>query len=142
MKRGLTYICSYYKNAGMLREQQAVWRSYRSTLKARFHAIVTDDCSPEDQAAIHAVEETGIASLTVNRRLRDARDKAALGGKVRWNWLFSRNLGARLATTDWLILTDIDHVLPEETLDRLLSMHLDPYCVYRPSREYANQPFR
>ncbi len=122
-RRGITFICAYYENPGMLREQQRVWRAYPDELKACFHAIVTDDGSPTRPAKPH-VEETGIASFILNRTLVD----------VRWNWLFGRNLGVSQAPTEWVLLTDIDHVLPVETLDVLTAAKFDPRLVYRLSR--------
>jgi hypothetical protein len=53
---------------------------------------------------------------------------------VRWNWLFCRNLGVDQAETLWLLLTDIDHLLPADTLRQILTSHLDPMRVYRLSR--------
>src|SRR5690349_12224370 len=101
--KNLTFICAYYLNSGQLREQQAVWAAYPDDLKARFHAIVTDDLSPYAPAR-EVFAPTGIAS----QRLFIARTHR------RWDWLFCRNLGVQQATTDWVLLTDIDHVLPAE----------------------------
>jgi hypothetical protein len=126
IRRPITFICAYYDNPGMLREQQRVWASYPEDLKPHFHAIVTDDCSPRWPARPH-VASTGIASFKLFRTQVD----------VRWNWLFCRNLGVSRATTDWVLLTDIDHVLPVETLAVLLTEKLDVNHVYRFSREDA-----
>lgn len=122
-RRAITYIAAYYENPGMLVEQQRFWRAYPEALKACFHAIITDDCSPTRPALPH-VEPTGIASFILNRTKVD----------VRWNWLFGRNLGVSQATTDWVLLTDIDHVLPEETLEVLTREPFSDRMVYRLSR--------
>lgn len=121
--RQLTFICAYYENPGMLREQQRAWRQYPDDLKARFHAIVTDDASPT-RPALPAVEPTGIGSFRLFRTLVD----------VRWNWLFCRNLGVSHSPTRWVLLTDIDHVLPPTTLRALLTEELDSDVIYRFSR--------
>lgn len=121
--RDLTLVMPYYRNPGMLTEQQRVWRAYPDTLKAAFHVIVVDDGSPKGQA-MPVVEETGIASFRLFRTEVDRR----------WNWLFCRNLGVDQATTDWVLLTDIDHVLPEQTLRALVTGTLEPKCVYRFAR--------
>jgi hypothetical protein len=121
--RPITFICAYYENPGMLLEQQCAWRAYPDYLKAQFHVIVTDDGSPTRPARPHVVE-TGIASFRLYRTLVD----------VRWNWLFCRNLGVEMATTDWVLLTDIDHVLPASTLNALVTDRLDSEVVYRFSR--------
>lgn len=129
--RSLTLILPYFDNGGMLLEQQRIWRSYPDDLKAHFHAIVVDDNSPNAPARPH-VEPTGIASLQVFR----------VGGvKVRWNWLTCRNIGVHHARTDWVLLTDIDHALPEQTLDKLLTIGLDEEAVYRLGRVDAPHPW-
>ena len=112
----------------MLREQQRIWRDYPDDLKSRFDVIVTDDCSHKDKAE-SAVEPTGIRSFRLNRLL----------DKKRWNWLACRNLGAKQADTEWILLTDIDHALPAVTLRRVLEGPLDPECAYRFSRVNAEK---
>ncbi len=107
----------------MLTKQQAVWRGYSADLKADFHAIVVDDGSPKFQAERY-VEDTGIASFRLFR----------IGVDVRWNWLACRNIGVKEATTDWVLLTDIDHVVPDDTLRRIMAGELEPGCVYRFAR--------
>ena len=124
----------YYENPGMLREHQRVWSEYVPEDAARLHTIVIDDGSPEHPAieAWKSVEQLGSSRLY--RTLVD----------VRWNWLFCRNLGVSEATTTWVLLTDIDHLMPYETLTRLLSRELDEREVYRLSRVSApdNVPYK
>jgi hypothetical protein len=110
----------YYMNPGMLQRQQAQWRAFPDELKARLHVIVVDDGSPTGRAST-VVEPSGVASFRLFRTLVD----------VRWNWLFCRNLGVDQASTDWLLMTDIDHLLPVETLRRIVAGPLDPTYVYR-----------
>lgn len=107
----------------MLIEQQKVWASYADDLKPHFHAIVTDDCS-EKCPARDVFKPSGIASQRLFRATVHRR----------WDWLFCRNLGAEKATTEWLLLTDIDHVLPEETLRSILTKDLNPAFAYRLAR--------
>lgn len=125
--RDLTFICAYYINKGMLVEQQNVWRDYPADLKPHFHAIVTDDCSPRAPAR-KAFASSGIASQRLYRAQQQRR----------WDWLFCRNLGVHVATTDWVLLTDIDHVLPADTLRTILTMKLHDDHVYHFSRVDAH----
>lgn len=121
--RDLTLILPYYRNPSMLQRQQRQWRAFPEDLKSHLHVIVVDDGSPKQRAA-QVVEPTGIASFRLFRTLVD----------VRWNWLFCRNLGVDQATTDWVLMTDIDHLVPEDTLRRILDGPLEPKHVYRFSR--------
>jgi glycosyltransferase involved in cell wall biosynthesis len=116
----------------MLAEQQAVWAAYPADLKAQLHVIIVDDGSPKESRPGHkAILETGLASDRLYRMLKD----------VRWNWLACRNLGVDQAETEWVLLTDIDHVLPEETLHRLVHGDLSADRVYRLSRADAPHPW-
>ena len=99
------------------------WKAFPADLREHFHVIVTDDGSPHSPAK-DVFEPCGLASQRLFRTSVD----------VRWNWLFCRNLGARHASTDWILLTDIDHVLPEDSLRSLLTRNLEKPCVYRLSR--------
>lgn len=122
--RPITLVLPFYENPGMLREQQRAWRAYPAELKAQLRVIVVDDGSPS-RPALPAVEPTGVASFRLYRTAVD----------VRWNWLFCRNLGVQEADTTWVLLTDIDHVVPSQTLTALMTdRQLNPLDVYRFSR--------
>lgn len=130
--RELTVVLPHYMNLGMLSEQQAIWSSYPDEIRSRLHVIVVDDCSPKGcRISPKALTCQGLASLRAYRLLK----------KIRWNWLACRNLGAKLATTEWLLLTDIDHGLPLTTLLRILDGPLEPRNVYRFSRVDAPHPW-
>jgi hypothetical protein len=118
----MTLVLPYFSNPGMLREQQRVWRSYAEGIRAALHVIVVDDCSPLKRRAV--LEDTGLASVRLYRALE----------KKRWNWLFCRNLGVHQAATPWVLMTDIDHVVPEATWRAVMTEPLTPACVYRFAR--------
>jgi hypothetical protein len=123
LKRDLTLIQPYYDNPLMFREQQKVWSRYAPELRERLHVIVVDDCSPT-WPALPNVRQAGIASFRLYRTLKD----------IPWNWLFCRNLGVQETQTEWLLMTDMDHVMPEATLRGLLERSFSPELVYRLSR--------
>lgn len=130
--RDLTLILPHFQNVGMLAEQQAVWMAYPPDVRARLHVIVVDDCSPKgDRPTQKHVRASGLASFRIYRLLQ----------KKRWNWLACRNLGASMATTDWLLLTDIDHVLPIETLQAIVAADLNPAIAYRFGRVTVPHPW-
>lgn len=123
----ITLVMPYYINGGMLARHQLHWDTLPRKLKGLLHVTVVDDGSPRDPALAFVRPERPVCGLAEFRLYRCLVD-------IRWNWLFCRNLGAHEAATDWLLLTDIDHVLPEETLLALTHAKHDPRAVYRLSR--------
>jgi glycosyltransferase involved in cell wall biosynthesis len=128
----LTVILPHFCNLGMMAEHFNVWADYPDQLKANLHVIVVDDCSPKgSRPSAKTLRDVGIASFRLYR----------IGTKVRWNWLACRNLGMAEATTDWALMTDMDHVLPSETMQALSSEPRETACVYRLPRVDAYRPW-
>lgn len=128
----LTLVLPHFCNLGMLAEHQKAWADYSDASKSRFHVIVVDDCSPKGQRPNKkCIVLDDLASFRIYR----------LTTKARWNWLACRNLGVDQASTEWVLLTDIDHLMPPETCDKLLGRALDPDCVYRLARVDAYKPW-
>ena len=126
MSYPFTQIVPYYDNPEMFREQQRVWRGLHAKQRASLHVIVVDDGSPEYPASKQIEPET-VTALASFRLFRTKVD-------VRWNWLFCRNLGAEKAQTEWLLMTDMDHVIPGTTWAVLMKQKLDPLNAYRLTR--------
>lgn len=122
--RSITLVLPYYDNPTMLAKQHATWAAFPPEMRTRLHVIVVDDASPRWPAEPHMVATEGVASFALYRTAKD----------VRWNWIFCRNLGMAKAPTDWVLLTDIDHLLPVETLARLLDGECRSDVAYRFSR--------
>jgi hypothetical protein len=119
-------------NLGMLAEQVKIWATYAPELRRRLHVVVVDDCSPDDQRPTAAsIAGHTVASVRLYQLLQ----------KIRWNWLAARNLGAKEAKTDWLLMTDMDHVVPERTLRRILDGPLDEWTAYRFKRVTVEHPW-
>lgn len=121
--REITLINPYYLNPGMLQRQYAHLAALPEDLRRRLRYIVVDDGSPHD-AATPPAADLGIGGFALYR----------IDVDVRWNWLACRNLAAAKANTAWLLMTDIDHMLPEVTARRILDGDLDETRVYRFSR--------
>jgi hypothetical protein len=119
--RKLTLCLPYYMNAGMLRVQLELLRALPADLKADLAVIVVDDGSPNGDAQ---GEEIG-CPLAVFK----------IGVDVRWNQDAARNIAAHHADTRWLLLTDIDHLVPRDTFARILGRKLSKTTVYRLSRQ-------
>lgn len=119
--RELTLILPFYRNVRMLQQQQAIWAAYPEDIKAHLHVIVVDDCSPPKHRASAVFAMTGVASCRLYR----------IEQKKRWNWLICRNLGVDQADTEWVLLTDMDHVVPAETWRSVMTQPLDDSLAYR-----------
>lgn len=112
-----TLIVPYYRNVSMLRRQVEEWDKYPLELRI----IVVDDGSPEP-AAPHIV--LGVDPLRPLELYRITKD-------IPWNRNGARNLGAHVATTEWIIQIDIDHILPAEIVAALLNFNVNPKRWYR-----------
>lgn len=128
--RELTIVMPHFQNRGMLAEHQKVWASFPAIHRAHLHVIVVDDCSPDGLApTVGDVTCDTLASLQIHRLLE----------KKRWNWPACRNLGAKLAATDWILFTDMDHVVPLETVKVILGLKLNPENAYKFKRVTATK---
>lgn len=135
MRRAITIVLPHFQNLGMLAEQQRIWASFPADVRESLHVVIVDDCSPKGhRPSAKSVTFDGLASLRIYRLLK----------KKRWNWLACRNLGAKMATTDWIVFTDMDHVVPVETLERLMTDDLNAADAYRFKRVTATTvwPYR
>lgn len=109
----LTIVVPYYNQPGMLAAQARAWRDY----PAGVEVIVVDDGSAvlaaADGCAIYRIDED-----------------------IPWHQDGARNLGAHVATGEWVLLLDIDHVLSGAELRRLLGLlpRLPGGVAYRPRR--------
>lgn len=122
-RRAFTLILPYYINEGMLRRQYKHLSRLPADVRQMLALIVVDDGSPQSPA----FPPKGAHGLLDFQLFRVEVD-------VRWNWLTCRNIGVHHAKTDWVLLTDIDHELPEATARRIIDKKLDPSNVYRFSR--------
>jgi len=106
----LSLILPYYKNPGMLAHQYATWAAYPADVKAALTIIVVDDGSPVSAASVP--RPVGLPTVALYRVLVD----------LPWHQHGARNLGAHVADTPWLLLTDMDHVVPADTLTAVLAL--------------------
>lgn len=123
----VTLVVPYYQCAEFFTQQCRVWRDYPSELSTYVRVIVVDDGSPVP-AKLPPDRPLGV------RLFRIETD-------VPWNWLAARNIGAHHADEGWLLLTDMDHIVPPSTLASVVYGHHDPTIVYAFSRrEHTGTP--
>lgn len=127
-QRDVTFIYPYYENPEFLAKQAAVWANYPDALRAHLSVVVVDDGSPSRHAE-QAIMWSDL-KLHLDGRVRMFRIEV----DVRWNWLAARNIGAKMASTEWILMTDMDHVVTEDALRASLCGRLDLKTIYRFSR--------
>jgi hypothetical protein len=121
-------VLPYYDNARFLKRQLEHLDALPAAVRQCLGLVVVDDCSPAKpaievmQAHYHWRE---LNTLRYVRLFRIERD-------VRWNWIAARNIGAHHAPVDdWLLMTDMDHMLPPGTAEMLIHGVLEPAHIYR-----------
>lgn len=120
--KAVTLVVPYYENPLFLQRQLTHWdETYKPSLQSALQIIVVDDGSPDHPAADYAPK-----SLHYDVTVRFFR----IDVDVRWNWLAARNIGMHHAASDWCLMTDIDHVVPADTLEACVYGVHDPRVVY------------
>ncbi len=119
----VTFIYPYYNNAAFLRTQLEHWGQFPQDLRVHLKAVIVDDGSPQPAADVLP----GLQLPFPVRLFRIQEDR-------RWNWLAARNLAAHHADEGWLLLTDMDHMIPATTAYSVVHGIHDPQVIYGFSR--------
>ena len=119
----ISLVFAYYENPSMLELQWKEIAEYPASVKDKLEVLIVDDGSPT-RPAVDVVRPQNLPRLSIFRIDRD----------LRWNQDAARNIGAYEAQSPWLLLTDIDHVVPAETLRHLIGLKKDPSVFYTFSR--------
>jgi hypothetical protein len=119
----VTFVYPFYANPEFLRVQVEKWHRYPRELREYVSALVVDDGSPVP-AALPPARPFPM------RLFRIEED-------VRWNWLAARNIGAYYAS-GWMLMTDMDHVVPCETLAHLIHGAHDERGAYAFERQASS----
>lgn len=123
----LTVVVPYYENPAFCRTQVQHWARLREDATIwpeTWSVIVVDDGSPVP------LERVSVAGHLATPWLRLFRIEV----DVRWNWLAARNIGAHHADDGWLLFTDMDHMIPADTLRAVVYGQHDPKAIYAFSR--------
>jgi len=120
--RPFTLVMAYYMNPRMLATHLEHWRTLPPEIQQALHVRIIDDGSPCEDAAEHVcLGVSGLASFELYAMQQD----------VPWCQDACRNIGVKHTDTQWLLLTDMDHLVPRGTWERLMGGQLDPSTVYR-----------
>lgn len=131
MKRDITICLAYYENPGMLEYQLGAFATMGAKVRKHLRVIVVDDGSPVHAASEHVPSAYHEGGLGFDFKLY------RMEVDVAWNQDACRNLAVLQAFSEWVLLTDIDHLVPEQTLIACISGDLDASCAYRFSRVTA-----
>lgn len=121
--REATLIMAYYENKDMLAAQLEFIRNIPKEVRKFIRVIVVDDGSPFHPATS---ADCG-CPLTIYR----------INVDIRWNQDAARNIGAFHAETTWMLLTDMDHMVPADTWQYLVTADLNEYSTYKFARVTA-----
>lgn len=119
----ITLVMAYFNNLGQLKRQYDLLYTMPDSVKANVHVIVVDDCSDEAPAT---KAKLGMPSTLFR-----------ITEKKPWNQDAARNIGAFHAVTKWLLLTDIDHMVPRETWATLINTEFREDQIYTFARVSA-----
>lgn len=126
MNNKITITMPYYDAPEMLRKQIEYWRMYPAWAKESLSIILVDDGSPKYPAE-DVLSEMGVPDFASFALYRIKED-------IPWNHGGARNLAFTHADSGWCVLTDIDHVLPPESICSLMTAPLLEQFVYKPMR--------
>lgn len=122
--RDITLVMPYYENPDFFAEQLVHWSQFPIGLRRHMQIVIVDDGSPRSPASLTFENVSKPDSLRLFR----------IDVDVRWNWLAARNIGVNHSNTEWVMMTDMDHMLPEDTLFALVYGVFDAGKIYRFSR--------
>lgn len=125
-QRRIQLVYPYYRNPLMLMHQVGHLTGLKKSVRDNLTVFVVDDGSPVQELNVRSLDPLRERGIGV-RAFRITID-------VRWNWLAARNLAMCAADDGWCLLTDIDHVVPDETFDLLINGAFDKGTIYRFSR--------
>jgi len=120
----MTLVIPYYESPNMLREHIKYWKQYPKSVTERLWVVLVDDGSPRKPAE----DVLDGLDLPVSVRLYRIEEN------IPWNVGGARNLGFTKAADGWVFSIDIDHVVPAESMQTLLSLPLNPKYHYLPTR--------
>lgn len=119
----LTIGFAYYNQPCMANEWWPYLRSFPEACRKRFRFIFVDDASPDYPLAV-PVDIANGWDVEIYRIEDD----------IPWNQPGARNLIMRHTKTVWNLLVDVDHVVPQDLADQLLTFRPNSYMYYKLGR--------
>jgi glycosyltransferase involved in cell wall biosynthesis len=128
----VTLVMAYYCNTIMLQMQYESIRTLAPAVRDHLRVVVVDDGSPTP--AVPPGDDLGGVGFQMYRILVDNR----------WGQDAARNIGVRHAETNWVLLTDMDHLVPNATWQEVMRKERDHRHVFTFPRVDAptNTPYK
>jgi len=104
----VTMVFGYYNQPVMLDEQIRNMESYPVEIRKLWHVVVVDDGSQSAPLGLLRIPNLCLRAFRVDV-------------DIPWNNEGVRNIGVKESKTPWLLVTDIDHIVPVETAESLVS---------------------
>jgi len=125
MRNRLTIAMPYYEAPQMLCKHLETWQNYPDWIKDQLRIILVDDGSPNFPAKF-VLDAVGWPTIPTELYRIDE--------DIAWNHGGARNLAFTHAVDGWVLLTDLDHVIPLESLASFLTKTLRTERFYIPGR--------
>ena len=124
----LNLVYNFYNNDICIKYQLNTWNNYSNDIKSKVKFILVDDCS--DEKLLPGL----VQSCNLNLKVVRVKDD------INWNQCGSRNLGMSLVPfNEWAFLSDIDHVLDEQNIRKILDLNKNVDKVYYFQRELIDK---
>jgi hypothetical protein len=124
----ITLIYPYYDNPAMLEEQIGNWKQYPKNVLKHLKLVIVDDGSPK-YPSIDCMRNIKGLPLSLYRIAVD----------IPWNQHGARNLGMGVCQTKWALLSDIDHLILPDQMEKIMGITLNDKWYYRFARKnYPN----
>jgi len=107
----LTIVMTYYNQDEMLEKQLECWNEYPTSIKENVKFVLIDDCSMES-----SLEDFDFSDLDIDLDVYRVLDD------IYFNVPGAVNLGAEVTDTEWFIKQDMDTVISEGTMEKILDL--------------------
>jgi hypothetical protein len=120
MINNITLAIPYYNAANVLPLQLEYWNAYTDNIKKNLKIVLVDDCSNDAQKLSNVFKKIPDLDIEIYEVLED----------IPWNDGGAGNLSVFVTKTDWVLRTDIDYLVPTDTMEYILNTEFDPTKYY------------
>lgn len=99
----VTIVMPYYENPNMLNAHLREWRAYKTPEKTQLRVVIVDDGSPRNPAVNVIVDASNSLPFPIA--------VYRIVPNIPWNQDGARNLAMKHVETEWVLMTDMDHML-------------------------------